>query len=156
MFPKALLGQTADETEEFTDLDDISMLHCFKLWTAGDDVPLAALCRGLLFRRCFKTIDLTHVENAQSLAEKIADAIKNAGGTPEYQMFFDAPENLPYEMDAADPSPEILVCDPAGKLTALSKLSPMPAAMNQQVQFQRVHVAEQWRDLAKQTIAEAG
>ncbi len=55
---KALLGQRL-ANEEFTDLDDVSMLHCFKIWTACDDAPLADLCRGLLFRKLFKVIDLT-------------------------------------------------------------------------------------------------
>ena len=150
---KALMGRKLT-SEEFNDLDDVAVLHCFKIWAAGDDATLASLCHGLLFRRVFKTLDLTHLENAEAISERIAEAIKESGGSPEYQMFYDAPEDLPYELGEGEHSPEILICDPVGKLTAFSKLSPMPAAMNQQVKFQRVHVAEQWRDLGKKIVAE--
>ena len=54
------LLRAAVSTEEFVDLDDVSVMHCFKLWQASDDPALAGLCRGLLFRRVYKTIDLTH------------------------------------------------------------------------------------------------
>lgn len=47
---KALMGRRFS-IEEFVDLDDISVLHSFKVWQASDDPALAGLCRGLLFRR---------------------------------------------------------------------------------------------------------
>src|SRR3954465_2175446 len=43
---KALTGQRMT-MEQFRDLDDVSMMHCFQLWTKSDDATLAALCRGL-------------------------------------------------------------------------------------------------------------
>src|SRR5205823_6072733 len=52
---KALLGQRFT-IAEFRDLDDISVWHCFKLWTSNADPILASLCRGLLFRGLYKTI----------------------------------------------------------------------------------------------------
>src|SRR5258706_5897031 len=57
---KSLLGQSLSP-REFNDLDDISIMHCFKVWSDGDDATLASLCRGLLFRRLFKVIDLSSV-----------------------------------------------------------------------------------------------
>ena len=66
---KALLGQQL-EVEEFTDFDDVSVLHCFQVWTKSDDATLAALCRGLLFRRLFKTFDLTHVNDPAQAAPR--------------------------------------------------------------------------------------
>src|SRR5205807_8034089 len=50
---KALLGQRFT-MDEFRDLDDISVWHCFKLWTTAADPVLASLCRGLLFRGLYK------------------------------------------------------------------------------------------------------
>src|SRR5580658_1554350 len=44
---KALLGQRFT-SEEFRDLDDISVWHCFKVWANSSDATLAGLCRGLL------------------------------------------------------------------------------------------------------------
>src|SRR3954454_11084864 len=55
---KALLGQKLD-IDEFTELDDLSVIHCFKLWADADEPVLAALCRGLLYRGLFKSIDLS-------------------------------------------------------------------------------------------------
>src|SRR5262249_5477123 len=39
---KALLGQRLN-IEEFIDLDDVSVMHCFKLWTKSQDAILASL-----------------------------------------------------------------------------------------------------------------
>ena len=56
---KALLGRQLS-IAEFRDLDDVSVQHCFKLWTKVEDPLLAGLCSGLLYRNLYKTIDLTH------------------------------------------------------------------------------------------------
>src|SRR5438552_125035 len=62
---KALLGQQMNMSE-FNELDDVAILHCFKLWAqAADDPVLAMLCRGLLFRKTFKTIDLSRFDDPQ-------------------------------------------------------------------------------------------
>src|SRR5258705_11835345 len=70
---KALFGQTLSP-HEFNDLDDISIMHCFKIWADGDDATLANLCRGLLFRRLFKVIDLSDVESDIELQDIVATA----------------------------------------------------------------------------------
>ena len=148
---KALLGQRLS-TAEFTDLDDISMLQCFKLWTAADDVPLAALCKGLLYRRLFKTIDLTHVdppERVRDLLSAAESAIEKAGGDPAYDLFYDEPKDTPYETyypDHSSGSADILVRDPAGRLIRFGDLSPLTQALNRQLMFRRIHVADAYRD----------
>ena len=127
---KALTGQRMTMAE-FTDLDDVSVTHCFKLWASADDVPLAALCRGLLFRRVYKTIDLTHLAGGDcgtdaALAIVVAAAraaVAAAGGDPAYDLFYDEPADTPYE--AYSPAPagggadEILVQDAAGQAHAV-------------------------------------
>src|SRR5205823_6099134 len=98
---KALTGR-ALTNDEFIDLDDISVLHCFKVWQSSDDPALAGLCRGLLFRRVYKTIDLTHLadaDQARRAAEAAADAVAKAGGDPAYELFYDEPSETPYERD---------------------------------------------------------
>ncbi|HSU66412.1 MAG TPA: HD domain-containing protein [Tepidisphaeraceae bacterium] len=148
---KSLLGQRLT-TAEFTDLDDVSMLQCFKLWSAADDASLAALCKGLLYRRVFKTIDLTYVESAERAREKVAAAekvIEAAGGDPAYDLFYDEPADTPYETyypDHCGAAGDILVRDARGKLTPFSTLSPFTRALNQQLMFRRLHVAPQWLD----------
>src|SRR6476659_8143021 len=69
---RALLGQTTS-ARDFNDLDDISIMHCFKIWADGDDATLANLCRGLLFRRLFKVIDISALDEKQA-QEKFAIA----------------------------------------------------------------------------------
>ena len=96
---KALLGQQMP-MDEFTDLDDVSILHCFKLWSHGPDPVLASLCRGLLFRRVFKTIDLSHFndpKDARSVITAIERRIAERGGEPGYEMFVDQPSGTGYE-----------------------------------------------------------
>src|SRR3954464_7450845 len=96
---KALMGR-AFSNGEFVDLDDISVLHCFKLWQSSDDPALAGLCRGLLFRRVYKTIDLTHLADAgaaQRAADAATDAVAKAGGDAAYDLFYDEPSEAAYE-----------------------------------------------------------
>jgi HD superfamily phosphohydrolase len=154
---KSLLGQRLN-FEEFADLDDISVLHCFKLWTKSDDAPLANLCRGLLFRQVFKTIDLTHVAEAArvpSLVDAARSAIASAGGDGTYDLFYDEATDTPYEtFDPGDPAgKEILVVYAnGGKPVPLGAVSPMSQALNRQLMFRRVHVAAGYRAVADAAI----
>src|SRR5688572_1117401 len=95
----ALLGQRM-AIDDYNDLDDVSILHCFKLWSRGPDVVLASLCKGLLYRRVFKTIDLTRFEDpkdARSLVTAIERHVAENGGEPGYEMFVDQPSGAGYE-----------------------------------------------------------
>ncbi|HXE51569.1 MAG TPA: HD domain-containing protein [Tepidisphaeraceae bacterium] len=156
---KALLGQRLT-TSEFTDLDDISMLQCFKLWTAADDVPLAALCNGLLYRRLFKTIDLTLVapadpERVPAMVQAAEAAVEKAGGDPAYDVFYDEPKDTPYETyypDHCSGSSDILVRDPGGSLIHFGDLSPLTRALNSQLMFRRIHVSDAYRNVVLAAI----
>jgi len=146
---KALLGQKLD-THEFLELDDVSVQHCLKHWMHAEDTVLALLCRGLLFRRLFKTFDLTRVAPAQATAAVAAagDAITAAGGESAYEMFLDEPADTPYETYHADDSATggIWVQDPAGKLTPFQDVSPISQALNKQLMFRRLHVSPGYKD----------
>jgi HD superfamily phosphohydrolase len=151
---RALLGQRMS-MREFVDLDDVSLTQCFKLWAdSGEDVTLARLCRGLLFRQLYKSIDVTDLENAREKFDLASRAVTEAGGDAEYDLFFDAPQDTPY---AIDPSVEkgIKVLMPDGRLSDIAAVSPMTEAMNKQLGFRRVHVAEMYRDLVRKTMMQA-
>jgi HD superfamily phosphohydrolase len=157
---KALVGQKLT-TEEFIDMDDVSVMQCFKIWTRGDDATLASLCRGLLDRRLFKTIDLSRLRDAQAarlIAQDVAGAIASAGGEPAYEMFYDEPADTPYEMytpSDTEAKSEIMVREPDGKLVELSTISPLPAALNQELSFRRLHVSGEWREIAEKIVRES-
>jgi HD superfamily phosphohydrolase len=154
---KALLGQQLD-TAEFTDFDDVSVLHCFQIWTKSDDPTLASLCRGLLFRRLYKTFDLTHkpdVERIRGAVTAAEEAVKAAGGDVRYDLFYDEPADTPYESyepEQCGGANEILVLDREGKLTPFASLSPLTQSLNRQLMFRRLHVAPQWKELVGRTI----
>src|SRR4051812_14992304 len=96
---KALLGQRMSMSE-FLELDDIAILHCFKLWSRGPDSVLAMLCRGLLFRDVFKTIDLSRFEDpkdARAAITAIERHVADNGGEPGYEMFVDHASGSGYE-----------------------------------------------------------
>ncbi len=152
---KALLGQRFT-IEEFRDLDDVSVWHCFKVWTGSADATLNALCRGLLFRGLFKTIDMTHRADsagARRAAQEAADRVEAAGGDPAYDLFYDEPSDAPYATDGGK-GDEVLVVGPDGSTRPFAQSSPMTTAMNQQLSFRRLHVAEKWRDLAAAAVDE--
>jgi HD superfamily phosphohydrolase len=160
---KALTGQRMS-IPEFTDLDDISIMHCFKLWADAGDKPLAALCRGLLFRKVYKTIDLTHVTDEQELTaieQRAAEAVQSAGGEPAYDLFVDQIANTPYEVyeptpggsaDQVGEGKEILVITTRGKRVPFGQVSPMSLALGKQLTFRRLHVAPAWRDVVEQAV----
>ena len=152
---KALLGRRFT-VEEFTELDDISVLHCFKVWQSSDDPALAGLCRGLLFRRVYKTIDLTHLgDAARRAADAATDGVAKAGGDAAYDLFFDEPSEAAYEPNGREPcrDAEIAVLRPDGSLTTLARISPLTDALNRHLTFRRLHVAAQWKDVAEKAAA---
>ena len=153
---KALLGQRLS-IEEFTDLDDFAVIYCLKIWTRADDQALASLCRGLLYRRLYKTIDLSHLCESDALAFNVRaqEAVRKAGGDPAYDLLMDEPSDTAYETfnpSACSESSEIMVRDAAGKLTPFAALSPLPHALNRQLMFRRLHVAPQWKDVVAKVV----
>jgi hypothetical protein len=172
---KALLGQRFS-IAEFRDLDDVSVLYCFKVWSGSSDATLAGLCRGLLFRKPFKTIDLTHradTATARRAAEAAATAITTAGGDAGYDLFYDEPTDTPYESLAPGTGGpgtggpgtggpgtggdvnEIMVIDPAGRATPFAKMSHLSQALNRELMFRRVHVKPEYRDIAAAAVRTA-
>jgi HD superfamily phosphohydrolase len=157
---KALLGQRLSMAE-FTDLDDVSVNHCFKLWTRSSDEVLARLCRGLLFRGLFKTIELSQARDsseAERLVKKAEAAVTAAGGEANYDLFYDEPSDTPYDAyrpDGVQESDGIVVKNRDGTLTPLSAISPLPRALNERLMFRRLHVAGGYRDVVAAAIASA-
>lgn len=150
----ALLGRQLT-IEQFTDLDDISMTHCFKLWTQSEDPVLARLCRGLLYRRLFKAIELPadwDDTRAAAAVAQVRAAITAAGGDGDYDIFFDEPADTLYEMydqtGRTDVRP-IHVIGEDGSIVPFSQLSTLPEAFRQQLTFRRLHIAEPWEPLAR-------
>jgi hypothetical protein len=138
-------------------------MHCFKLWAHGPDPVLANLCRGLLFRRVFKTIDLSSFadpKDARSAITAVERYVADAGGEVGYEMFYDQPAGAGYESFAAgdgdDGGPEaseILVrADGEGPLTPLGAISPMSRLLNRQLMYRRLHIAPPWRDRAVRIV----
>jgi len=148
---KSLLGQSLSP-REFNDLDDISIMHCFKVWSDGDDATLASLCRGLLFRRLFKVIDLSSVGEieAQDILTTANDLVTKAGGESDYDLFLDEPHRDDDGFGSAD---AILVKSPQGKITHFAANSPLVGALNRQLTFRRLHLSEQYRDLVLEKLA---
>jgi hypothetical protein len=160
---KALLGQQLS-VAEFTDLDDVSMMHSFKLWSeGGEDPTLAVLCRGLLFRRLFKVIELSHLEEEKA-REALAIArqvVERNGGDPDYDLFFDEPADTPYTQDGPSggafcPSDGILMRDAQGRTHEFSSSSPLVTALNRQLMFRRLHVIESMRTVVEGELRTAG
>jgi uncharacterized protein len=148
---RALLGQRISMAE-FVDLDDVSLTQCFKIWAdSKEDTTLSTLCHGLLFRRLYKSIDVTSLPDSPQAFVRAAQAVLDAGGDPEYDLFFDEPTDTPY---AIDPTKEkgikVLMTD--GTLKDIAELSPMTEGLNRQLAFRRIHVREDFRDRVRQAI----
>jgi HD superfamily phosphohydrolase len=154
---KALLGQPL-RPDEFLEMDDITVMHCFKMWSNNDDAILAKLCNGLLFRNVYKSIDLSRVadpDRATAIVKRAEEAVSKAGGDSAYELFYDELAETGYEMPVADdpdsPS-EILIVDPSGNARDFAEISPLVQALNQQLMFRRLHVTAEYRDVVQQAI----
>lgn len=156
---RMLLGLTLSN-REFVDLDDVSVMHCFKEWCRGDDATLGRLCCGLLYRRLFKTIDLSRLEPGEAAGRVAAawEAVGRAGGDPAYEMFFDEVADTPYKTyapDAREAGSQIYVLPGPGHadagaaeggLVEFTAVSPAAVALNRQLVYRRLHVAPEYRD----------
>lgn len=148
---KALLGRRLT-MDEFAELDDVSVLHCFKLWTENADTTLAGLCHGLLYRKLYKTIDLSRIEDVgrvQQIVTTAEEVVREGGGEPAYDLFYDEIADTPYEKyDPAtgDGKNEILVCDPEANLSEFATVSPIVEGLNRELTFRRLHVHPAWKD----------
>jgi HD superfamily phosphohydrolase len=148
---KALLGQELS-IAEFTDLDDVSILQCFKTWRHAGDIQLSRLCNGLLFRRLYKSIEVSHLDDAkiQEILAIATDVIQQAGGDPNFELFYDQPADTPYEIFSSN---EILIWDES-QLKEFAAVSPLVQVLNKQLFFKRIHVAENWRPMILKLLNE--
>ena len=147
---KTLLGLEM-RISEFIELDDVSVMQCFKSWTRSDDATLASICQGLLYRKLFKTIDLSRTGDPSRIPELVERAHKlvdDAGGESDYTLFYDAPADTPYKLGGAEASAakEILILESDGRTKTLAEVSPFADGLIRQLSFQRLHVTESWRD----------
>lgn len=154
---KCLLGQQLT-IDEFIELDDIAVMQCFKQWMRNDDATLASLCHGLLYRRLFKTIDLTRVSDdakRRAIVHAATETIDQAGGESAYGLFYDEPADTPYRADPASPTAasEIIVLEADGSVSTLADISPFIEGLVQQLTFRRLHVSEAWRGRVETVIA---
>ena len=147
---RALTGQSLS-IAQFTELDDVSVLQQFKAWMTCGDKMLSDLCHGLLYRKLYKSVDLTqHDDDARSrfLADA-ASAVTRAGGDPAIHLFYDEPADTPYETFRPDGrgADEIIILDDAGRSVPFGRLSAVSAVLNRQLMFRRLHVAPQFAPL---------
>lgn len=155
---KALTGQRLTMAELIT-LDDVSVLHCFKLWTTHDDEILARLCQGLLFRNLFKTIELSPTIPAEEAAHQLkraVEAVEGAGGDTSYDLFYDEPSHTPYEAVSPDDpagAGEIQMLDASGQLRPFTTASPFGASLKH-FAFRRIHVKAEYRDAVAAAVAQ--
>lgn len=149
---RALLGQRMS-MDEFVDLDDVSLTQCFKIWArSSEDPTLARLCDGLLYRRLYKSIDITQHADPKQAFVQAAQAVLNAGGDPEYDLFFDEPIDTPYAVDPTQMEKGIKVLMTDGSLKDIAEVSPMTEALNRQLGFRRVHYDVRYRNAILSTV----
>lgn len=149
---RALLGQRMSMAE-FVDLDDVSLTQCFKIWSSSTEDPtLARLCAGLLYRNLYKSIDVTAHPEPGAVFTRVAQAVLDAGGDPEYDLFFDEPIDTPYAIDPAKLEKGIKVLMPDGTLKDIVEISPMTEALNRQLGFKRIHYDARYRDAVRASV----
>ncbi|MEM7807657.1 MAG: hypothetical protein AAF561_06065, partial [Planctomycetota bacterium] len=125
------------EAGEFGDLDDVSVLSCFKAWRDGGDAALARLSAGLLDRRLFKTIDLADVDAPEAAGQAVVDQLG------ETNAFYDSAANRSYE-----PGPAGIRVEGGVDLAEASPLVRSLANLGDEDRFHRLHVDAEHIDTA--------
>ncbi|MEL7238299.1 MAG: hypothetical protein AAGK78_05505, partial [Planctomycetota bacterium] len=139
-----VLANDRMSTREFLELDDVSVLGCFKQWaTAGDDI-LARLCSGLLDRKLYKTID--GVDEAG--AERARVAVGDVGGNPDYDLFHDDVQTTAY----ASGDPPIFIMQPDGTAADFADVSPVSHGLRQATNIRRLHVSAHVFEIATEAL----
>lgn len=144
---KVLLNDRMSATE-FRELDDVSVLGCFKAWAHSPDATLRRLCRGLLNRDLFKSIDLEDHDDPARAFEKAREAVVRAGGDPVYSIFYDEPANTPYAVGTES----ILIARPDGTTRDFADASPFVKGLDTRLAFHRIHVDEPYLHAAAEAI----
>lgn len=153
----ALLGRQLT-LQQFTELDDVSMVHCFKLWAGESDAVLARLCRGLLYRRLYRVIDLPGElakDEVEKLLSDVREAVAKSGGDADYDVFYDEPADTPYDLGderEGEHGREIAVLDEMGKVMPFAMMSALPGALNRALYFRRLHVAEAYEVVVREVV----
>jgi HD superfamily phosphohydrolase len=153
---RALAGEEMD-MNVFNALDDVGLFGCLKQWSACSDPILSRLCFGVLFRKLYKVVDITAIEDSaklQSAIQAAKDAVKSAGGDPEYLLFYDEPHDTPYEIyDGQNPATDIAIQYPDGRVKSFAEVSPLMPALSKQLMFRRLHVAEEYRSVVERKLS---
>ncbi|MEM8873407.1 MAG: HD domain-containing protein [Planctomycetota bacterium] len=152
---KALTGNRLT-TPEFLDLDDAAVMQCFKAWTTGTDPLLANLCRGMVERKLYKTVELHDCSDPAGAFAAAQSAVESVGGDPDYHLFLDEVSDTPYktaggEFEGGAFGSEVIVAGREGPVP-IARLSPMVKALAEQLRFCRIHVASAYRDVVAEAI----
>jgi hypothetical protein len=97
-------------------------------------------------------IDISGLDDskAQEAFAIATDVLRKAGGEADYELFLDEPArdgDEPFESADA-----ILVKGAGGKVSSFAEHSPLVGALNRQLNFRRIHIAEKWRDAVKAAL----
>jgi HD superfamily phosphohydrolase len=152
---KALAGGRLT-LEDFTDLDDIALTNWLKVWTGCQDPLLSRICHGILYRKLYKTVDLTFIADPariDAIRRAADEKITAVGGDAEYDLFYDEPRDTPYEIyDGRGPGSDITIQIPGGATASIAEISPLTSGLSRQLMFRRLHVAAEFRAVVETAV----
>lgn len=107
--PRAVVAAVSGEPvrlEEYLELDDIALLHAFRVWEADTDTALATLTRQLSARQLPKTLPLPPDPRLwQPAADRAKEVALRYGYPPELTVWLDVAKETTYA-EPEDESPE--------------------------------------------------
>ncbi|MFO7976731.1 MAG: HD domain-containing protein [Planctomycetota bacterium] len=151
--PPGILRAFSDDLSlaDYLQLDDCSITEFWRSCEASNDSVLKKLGGGLLNRRLYKAIDLTHVPGARvvEFVEKAKAFLKQQGMDPEYALAHDSPADTPYKpYDPATETsaPQIFVEHEPGQIKELSRCSEMVHELTKKYTLVRYYCPAEYRD----------
>ena len=99
-----------------------------------------------------RTLEWLCTNGHDELVQRATDLVNASGGESDYTLFYDAPADTPYKTGEANAAKEILILEGDGRTKTLADVSPFADGLMRQMSFQRLHVAESWRDRVAQVL----
>ncbi|MCG7410792.1 HD domain-containing protein [Paenibacillus sp. ACRRX] len=109
---------------QYVQLDEAFVQTVFTQWMGEQDERLSELCQRFMERKLYKYVEVDQLNT--ELMEELCQQWKAAGLDPAYDLWFDSPTDMPYDVYRSGEEPtqmHILLLDRDQQLVELSKKS---------------------------------
>lgn len=135
--------------QEYLSLDDHTMTEFFKACLTCNDGSLKQLSIGLLNRKLYKAVDMTHYDHSPGNIKKFRDQAAQLLEKEGFKLGSDTPGDTPYkpyQPDVETPATQIYLDMPGVGVRELGAVSDLVKVLKTKYSLIRYYFPEQFRD----------